>query len=96
MKDSNTFDSVKTAEEIAESIKKECEKQGLDYHETVNRIYIKSKTFSDWYIDLDTGEVYHENYRRYKGYHKHSFDGYSPQDIIRYIAVHDKKMLNRM
>lgn len=81
---------------IAEAVKKECEKNHINYHETVNRIYIKSNFMADWFIDLDTMEVYHENYRKHKGFHRHELNGYGPQDIIRYIIAHDRKMLYRM
>lgn len=88
--------TLTSPEDIAEAVKSECDKNNIKYHETINRIYIKSDFLSDWFIDLDTMEVYHENYRRQKGYHRHELEGYGPRDIVRYIMAHDRKMLYRM
>lgn len=97
---------IPTMEEMAENIKETCEKNNMQYHETIGRIYIKSPSLANWYIDIETfpPQLYHENYRKVRStkgsdghFHRHdNVSGYSAEDLVKYIKVHDKKMLYKL
>ena len=92
---------IPSIEEMVDEIKKACDENGLEYHETVGRIYIKSPSFANWYIDVDIYpiQLYHQNYKKKtiktnRGYHRHdNVSGYSAEDMIRYIKAHDTSTL---
>lgn len=89
-----------------EPVKKACEKYGFSCHESINGVFIRTKSLAGWFILLTEGKprLMHENYRHRQKYGNGIMEGYhehtevredTPAGMVEYIMAHDKAMAKK-